>query len=851
MDVKNKMVSFLNLFLGLLSFLFISTKVLGQQTTEINSHLQDVENTYVKAIKTNTISKNGKWIVIENLTNDKLTNVLINTELNYKKEIDQSKSFVFSVDNSMLYYIENSNRLMFFDLNKKEIIQQYKLDVPQFKFSYTGDKLGIISNESLYIVDKVGRMLKRIPRVKEFEWNPTSDQLMLTFEQKKNNSYQLILYDLVNDVENVIADQQIPLHLKYWDKKGKRLLFFDENKSTLYSYDDDQEKVSSLEVGKKFPDYTILIHRVAYLNDAETVILSIKKNIKLAEEGFERWNSTSKWVEPRMKTEYDNEKRIETLVWEYKKGEIKQIDKQHFSNVEIQSTSSLVLMYDKLQYEPQYLREVEADLYTIDLKTLERKKIIDKQYISSNFISISPSGRYVVYFKNQHWNIVDRQKGTNVAMTSTASDIFFNNQSLSKIHDPYSQPIWTENENEVFVHAEYDIWVYTLSDHSFKKLTQGRKSKTTYRIDPINYLQNKEIGLYSKFKANVLKEQSSIFVRISYLDYSSNYASLENKVLKELDLKSPQFYTTNFVNDTILLFVKEKYNYSPELWSYSVQNKTSKLLYETNLNFKDLKSLHYNVLHYKDKKNKLVRSSLLYPKNYDATKKYPMVVWVYEKKSKEINKFIPLYDYNEDGFNILNYVENGYFVLLPDIVYELGNPGISALEYTEFAVNKVVNLGLVDSSKIGLMGFSFGGYESAFISMQSKLFKTAVVGSGITDLASWYHTYNTQLKNEQMWRLEGFQLRMGESYYKSKDNYIKNSPTTYVEKLKIPLLIWSGKEDWNVNVNQSIYLFMAMKRLGKEGELLLYDKEKHGLLEPKNQKHLTQKIFNWFEYYLK
>ena len=102
-----------------------------------------------------------------------------------------------------------------------------------------------------------------------------------------------------------------------------------------------------------------------------------------------------------------------------------------------------------------------------------------------------------------------------------------------------------------------------------------------------------------------------------------------------------------------------------------------------------------------------------------------------------------------------------------------------------------------------------------------------------------------------MWRLEGFQLRMGESYYKSKDNYIKNSPTTYVEKLKIPLLIWSGKEDWNVNVNQSIYLFMAMKRLGKEGELLLYDKEKHGLLDQKNQKHLTQKIFNWFEYYLK
>ena len=851
MDVKNKMVSFLNLFLGLLSFLFSSTEVLGQQDTLTNSNLQDVENTYIKEIKTNAISKNGKWIVIENLTNDNLINVLINTETAYKKEIDHSKSFVFSTDNSMLYYIENSNQLTFFDLNKKQIIQQYKVDVPQFKFSYTGDKLGIISNESLYIVDKVGRIIKTIPHVKEFEFNPTSGQLMLTSEQKKNNSYQIILYDLENDVENVISNQPIPFHLKYWDKNGERLLYFDENHSTLYTYDGNQEKVSSLEVGKRFPDYTILIHRVAYLNDAETVILSIQKNIKLPEEGFESWNSTSKWVEPRMKTEYDNEKEIATLVWEYKKGEVKQIDKQNFSNVDIQSTSSLALMYDKLQYEPQYLREVEADLYTIDLKTLERKKIIDKQYTSSNFISISPSGRYVVYFKNQHWNIVDRQKETDVVITSTVSDIFFNDQSLSKIHDPYSQPIWVKNENEVYLHAEYDIWVYTLSNHSFKKLTKGRKSKTTYRIDPSNYVQNKENGLYSKFATNVMKEQSLLFVRINYLDYSSNYASLENKVLKELDLKSPQFYTTNFVNDAMILFVKEKYNYSPELWSYSILTKTSKLLYGTNSNFEDLKNLHFNVLHYNYKKNNMIRASLLYPKNYDATKKYPMIVWIYEKKSKEINKFIPLYDYNEDGFNILKYVENGYFVLLPDIVYELGNPGSSALKCTELAVNNVVKLGLVDSSKIGLFGFSFGGYESAFTSMKSKLFKTAVIGSGITDLASWYHTYNTQLENEQMWRLEGFQLRMGESYYKSKDNYIKNSPTTYVEKLKIPLLIWSGKDDWNVNVNQSIYLFMAMKRLGKEGELLLYDKEKHGLQEPKNQKHLTQKIFSWFEYYLK
>lgn len=845
MVIKKRKFCLLKKCCFIIIFILISIDSRGQQQIS-----PDPTADFVKEIKTKEISNDGKWIVLETLLVDKKINILINTESNYEKVLDQSKSFFFSADSSMLYFIDESNQLVIYDLFKKEILKYYSLDAPSYKPSHNGNYLGFMANGSLYIVNKVGEILRIIPHAKDFDWNPTSERVVYISNQEKDNLYQLELYDIVQDSNNVISSFTFPLYLKSWDNIGKRLLFSDDNYERLYTYDDNQKKVLSLELEKIYPDYRILIHRVAYLNDLDKILITIQEKKKSSEDNFEIWNSTSKWIAPKMASDYENDTSIKTLIWAFKENKVQQIDTHHFSTIDVQSTTSLAFLYDKLQYEPQYLREVEADLYTVNLETLASHKIIDKQYISSNFISVSPTGRYIVYFKNHNWNILDRIEGSDVVITSDVSDIFFNDQSLSKIYDPYSKPIWTENESEVYLQSEFDIWVYTLRSKTFKKLTQGKKEGITYRIDPLDQVINKLKRLHSKFEGNIVKEKSPLLLKMSYSDYSSNYAMLENKILKELNLKSPQFFITNKINDTTILFVKEKFNYSPELWSYSFKNKTSKLLYKSNPYFADLKKLKYKVLQYQNQKNKFIKASLLYPKNYDATKKYPMIVWIYEKKSKEINNFIPLYDYNEDGFNILKYVENGYFVLLPDIEYEIGNPGNSALNYTELAVNHVIDLGIVDSKRIGLIGFSFGGYEAAFIATQSKLFKTTVVGSGITDLASWYHSYNNRLKNEQIWRLEGFQLRMGDSFYKIKDSYIKNSPTTYVENIETPLLIWTGKEDWNVNSNQSIYLFLAMKRLGKEVNLILYDKEEHGLIQKGNQKHLTHTIFRWFEHYL-
>lgn len=88
-------------------------------------------------------------------------------------------------------------------------------------------------------------------------------------------------------------------------------------------------------------------------------------------------------------------------------------------------------------------------------------------------------------------------------------------------------------------------------------------------------------------------------------------------------------------------------------------------------------------------------------------------------------------------------------------------------------------------------------------------------------------------------------------FYNLKENYYQNSPLYHVEKLQTPLLLWTGKNDYNVNWYQSFYMYSTMKRLNKEGKLIVFNDEKHSLIKTENQLKISNEIFNWFEHYLK
>lgn len=229
-----------------------------------------------------------------------------------------------------------------------------------------------------------------------------------------------------------------------------------------------------------------------------------------------------------------------------------------------------------------------------------------------------------------------------------------------------------------------------------------------------------------------------------------------------------------------------------------------------------------------------------------------MVVHIYDVMSDELHQYVNPSFLNREGFNVINYTLNGYFVLMPDIIYQMGNPGSSAVDCVTAGVNAVTGKGLVDKDKIGLFGHSFGGYETNFIISQTNIFKAAVSGAGVSDIISYYFNISRNgYFQSDMWRFENQQFRIGKSLYEDKEAYVSNSPIMHAENVKTPLLLWAGKNDRIIPWNQSIAFYLALRKLEVPTQMLVYPDEDHSLENSENQKNLSQRMMEWFDYWLK
>ena len=188
---------------------------------------------------------------------------------------------------------------------------------------------------------------------------------------------------------------------------------------------------------------------------------------------------------------------------------------------------------------------------------------------------------------------------------------------------------------------------------------------------------------------------------------------------------------------------------------------------------------------------------------------------------------------------------------MPDIVYEIENPGSSAVDCVVSATKKVIDSESIDRSRIGLTGHSYGGYETDYIITQTDMFAAAVAGAAITDFVNGYLWVVPGYGIPNFYHYEFGQLRIGKSLYEDYPAYLRNSPLYHADKVNTPLLSWAGDQDVQVDHNQTIEFYLALRRLGKINTMLLYPGANHVLMEKKHQEDLTQRIGQWFDYYLK
>lgn len=257
-----------------------------------------------------------------------------------------------------------------------------------------------------------------------------------------------------------------------------------------------------------------------------------------------------------------------------------------------------------------------------------------------------------------------------------------------------------------------------------------------------------------------------------------------------------------------------------------------------------------------------LRASVVLPPDYQAGRRYPVITWVYPGSfvRDENDYFL---DPQMGGFyNLQLYAARGFVVLIPSMplvrtgerpdVYRQIAPNVIS------AVDRLIELGIADPDRVGILGQSFGGYGVFALVTQSERFKAAVAIAGISDLATYYRQFDASARNydgiehekSANWEIIR-QFGLEAPSADNADAYRRNSPLSFVDNVSTPLLIVHGEHDIRGQLAQAEMFFHALHERGQTARLLRYWGENHSIsLSPANIRSVFEETISWFQTYL-
>ena len=555
------------------------------------------------------------------------------------------------------------------------------------------------------------------------------------------------------------------------------------------------------------------------------------------------WHWKDDYVQPIQKVRAEQERnKSYRAVYDIANKKLVQLADETMESITPSNDGRFAIGTDNRQY--RVMADYDPgfnDFYLVNTSVGTRKLIATKQ---RSGYSLSPNAKYALFFDGKDWSSYSVADGRVINLTRNLAVSFFNEENdIPSTPGSYGIAGWTKDDHDVLIYDRFDIWQVAADGSAAKLLTDGvgRKEKIAFRyvkLDPKERSIDPAKPLLLHADNDETRDSGFYRDRIG--------GGLPEKLLMGAkDFNNP----TKARDADVLMLSAARFDEFPDLWVGNTSFKDLKKVSNGDAQREKFKWGTAELVAFKSTDGVPLKGILLKPDNFDPKRKYPMIVYIYERLTPGLHTF------RSPGpgtsINPTYYVSNDYLILMPDIAYTVGYPGPSALKCVLPAIQAVVDKGFVDEKAIGIQGHSWGGYQIAYMVTQTNRFRAAAPGALVSNMTSAYSGIRWGTGLPRQFQYERTQSRIGGSLWEYPLRFLDNSPVFRADRVETPLLMIHNDEDDAVPWYQGIEFYLALRRLGKEAYLFSYNGEKHGLRKRINQKDYTRRLQEFFDHFLK
>ncbi len=560
------------------------------------------------------------------------------------------------------------------------------------------------------------------------------------------------------------------------------------------------------------------------------------------------WNWKDPYLQPMQKAQAEEDgKRTLMCVMHFlpKEKKFVQLATADVPDIALSEDAKVALGSSDLAYRPLVSWDQGySDVYVVNVNDGSKKRILEK---TSGGARLSPGGAWVYYYSQTDkayftYRVAD---GRTFNLTGRLGASFVDEEDDMPADDrPYGAAGWTDGDKAVLLYDRYDIWEISPDGAKSRTVTNGlgRRDKLVFRyvrLDP----ERTTVPASGPLVLQTSNDRT-LATGAYRVDLSAPTADPVRVVMLEKQLGSLQ----KARNADVYLHTRQRFDEFPDLWVSGPDLAQARKVSDANPQQAGYNWGRAELIEYANADGKRLPAVLIKPEDFDPAKKYPLMVYIYETRAVGLHRYYA--PSPGTSVNFTRYVSNGYVVLSPDIVYEEGYPGPSAVKCVIPAVHKVLDMGFIDPKRIGIQGHSWGGYQISYLITQTDIFAAVQAGASVVNMTSAYGGIRWGSGMSRAFQYEKTQSRIGEPLFNRVLQYLENSPLFWAERVRTPYLSIHNDEDDAVPWYQGIEFFSALRRLGKEAYMFNYNGEKHGLRERENQKHWTVHQDEFFDHFL-